>query len=39
MVEVVRVTGGEKIDVVSDSGEEAIQVQAEGLTDFAGRTM
>ena len=39
MVEVARVTGGEKIDVVSDSGEEDIQVHANGLTDFADLTM
>jgi len=35
VVEVARVTGGEKIEVVSDSEEEDIQVQANSLTDFA----
>ena len=39
VVEVARVTGGEKIDVVSDSGEEDIQVHANGLSAFADLKM
>ena len=39
VVEVVRVTGGEKIDVVSDSGEEDIQIHASGWTDIADLKM
>jgi hypothetical protein len=38
VAEVARVTGGEKMDVVSDSGEEDIQVHASGWSDFADLT-
>ena len=34
-MEVARVTGGEKMDVVSDSGEDDIRVRGDGLADFA----
>lgn len=40
VVEVARVTGGEKIEVVSDSGVEVdIRVQANGLPDLADLTV
>lgn len=35
VTDVARVTGGEKIDVVSDSGEADIRVRANELADFA----